>query len=105
MQFFNILCFSLFTLIGTSDRVPVSSCDDLAVTYTVTNTDEGKVRIDVDAKGGAKPYFFVFQDRKNNPLNWNFDKNQLLIEKDKAPKYCSVADSNGCSKRIEITIN
>ena len=101
MQFAAVL-FSLFILgVSPAPATLPDDCGQLKVTYSSqAGSEEGKLKIELTAKGGSEPYFYFFFDKKNNPINWDFNLNYCTVEKDKFPKYAKVLDSKGCTKTI-----
>jgi hypothetical protein len=98
----NVFLFMILSLFGGSgsDKA-LDDCGNLKVTYDMQALGD-KVTINVQARGGKEPYFYIFFDQKNNPLTWDVKQHSCVVDKDDLPKFVNVLDSNGCSKRIDI---
>ncbi|HTE33001.1 MAG TPA: hypothetical protein VK666_21610 [Chryseolinea sp.] len=99
----NVILVLFLTLLpGVKPSSPEpQDCSALEITYT-TQVIADQITINVQASRGTQPYFYFFFDSNNNPLTWDFKKNDFTADRNKSPKYIKVFDSKGCSKKIEF---
>lgn len=84
------------------DSSDLGNCHSLKLSYSVVKLNSGKIEISLDVKGGEEPYYYLFLDGNNKPLNWEFDKNSIQVAITGAPKTMKVTDAAGCLKMIQF---
>lgn len=78
-------------------------CEQIKITYTTTPVaGTNEIKIEIHAKGGVEPYYYVFLTKDNKFINWNFDKNVHQISKAIAPDRVRVIDGSGCIKLFQL---
>lgn len=107
MRISTSLILGLLLVLFLNGRAPYShnpeaNCDRLAVNYSITNVGNNQVEISVTATGGIEPYRYLFLDKKNTPVNWDFDKSSIKVETQKLPKQGKVIDAEGCMKVFQF---
>lgn len=105
MDLIPVLLLSITLGISPPDVKPVlnDECSRLELSYSeqeVSNKDQ--IKIELQAKGGSDPYYYIFLDSKGNPLTWEFKQNAIVVDKNKIPSYGKVVDSKGCTKTINL---
>jgi hypothetical protein len=102
MRLIALLFFAL-VLDVRAGTFPTDDCASIQISYTTqSQADNNTVKIILDVKGGKAPYYFIFFDKNNNPMSWDFDRSYFTVENNKYPKYAKVRDDKGCIKVIEF---
>jgi len=87
---------------STHENQSGGNCHSLKVSYAAVKLNAERIEISLSVKGGEEPYYYLFLDKNNKPLNWEFDKNLIQVDITQAPAKMKVTDAAGCLKMIQF---
>jgi len=108
MRISHSLTFGLLLVLFLNGKSPdtnhiaLDNCNSLEVSYTARKITPDKIEIVLRVQGGEEPYYYLFFDRRNKPLNWEFDRNSIEVSTNNIPHKMKVTDASGCLKVVQF---